>query len=78
MKLIVALLICIWTFCFGCNDSESKFETDNKFVQTSIAEENLTPTVDIDHFVLISNSTEAQLKDAKEILKVKRNFPLAM
>ncbi|MBK7738744.1 MAG: nuclear transport factor 2 family protein [Saprospiraceae bacterium] len=78
MKLIVALLICIWTFCFGCNDNESKFETDNKFVQTSIAEENLTPTVDIDHFVLISNNTEAQIKDAKEILKVKRNFPLAM
>lgn len=43
-----------------------------------IAESNLTPTVDIRNFTLISNNINADSINSIEILKLKRNLPLAM
>ncbi len=78
MKLTFFCFISILVFSLGCQDNQSKLKDGSKYIQETIAEENLTPTVDIKEFVLVSNNSAAQLADAKEVMKVKRNFPIAM
>jgi ketosteroid isomerase-like protein len=69
-------------FIFGiiilssCNNRETFKQED--YQQIIIKEPNLTPTVDIKDFTLISNNLKQDSIDAIEILKVKRNLPLAM
>ena len=78
MKRIPTFLIILLTFVYGCKDKTQNAPVQSTFVQMTISENNVTPTVDIKNFVLISDNVEAELGDAKEIMKVKRNFPLAM
>jgi hypothetical protein len=78
MKTISILIVGLLALASGCRNKEALPDPDSQYVQVTIPEENLTPTVDIKEFVLVTDNYEAQLKDAKEILKVKRNFPLAM
>lgn len=83
---LVAALLCVT----GCT-SERTLEqpkAENKAVpeQTApslstaevITEENKTPTVDIAKYTLVSTADEDRKKDAAEILKLKRRWPLAM
>jgi ketosteroid isomerase-like protein len=69
-------------FIFGiiilssCNDRETFKQED--YQQIKIKEPNLTPTVDIKDFTMISNNLKQDSIDAIEILKVKRNLPLTM
>jgi len=78
MKRLAIFLFSVLTIIFACNDKAQHANEQNKFVQVTISENNITPTVDIKNFVLISKNTEAELADAKEIMKIKRKFPLAM
>lgn len=76
MKLILVILI-FTSLILSCNSN--KVESTNKLLQQIVMqEENLTPTVDIKNFTLLSANLEAEKADAIEILKVKRNWPLAM
>jgi hypothetical protein len=62
----------------GCKEKTHNSETEKKYFQVTISEENLTPTVDISSFVLITNNESANRIEAMEIMKIKRKFPLAM
>jgi len=60
------------------NNSSLADKKPGKLQQFVVAENNLTPTVDIKNFTLICDDSAAYITDAKEIMKVKRNWPLAM
>jgi len=70
--LFLLLIIC------GCKAPVKPVTASGLFQQININEENITPTVDIKSFVLITNDPIKDSMEAREILKVKRNFPLAM
>ena len=85
MRLPVTILFfCL--FVIGCNSKDTSKNEENKnqsntsgqFAQVVIKEDNLTTTVDIDSFILISKDVERQQADAKAIMAVKRKWPLAM
>ncbi len=52
--------------------------TSRDFHQIVIEEDNLTTTVDIKSYTLITDNVDAHRTDAKEIMQVKRNWPMAM
>lgn len=60
----------------SCNERQN--EAANNFSLLEISEDNSTPTVDISKYSLINDSQNDRSNDAKEILKVKRKWPLAM
>ena len=60
---------------FGCTQNNSIVPN---YIQVIIKEANTTPTVDIKDFTLVSNNIKADSIEAIEIMRVKRNFPLAM
>ncbi|HRB64801.1 MAG TPA: nuclear transport factor 2 family protein [Niabella sp.] len=60
---------------FGCTQNNSNVPN---YIQMNIKEANTTPTVDIKDFTLVSNNLTVDSLEALEIMKVKRNFPLAM
>lgn len=62
----------------SCNSSEIPKALGNDYKQILILENNTTPTVDIKGYVLITNNPIKDSAESKEVLKVKRNFPLAM
>jgi len=78
MKSLSAILISILTLISGCNEKTPSTIGEKEFVQITISEANTTPTIDIKNFTLITNNVKADSSEAVEILKVKRNFPLAM
>lgn len=71
------ILILLFMIC-GCKAPVKPVTASGFFQQIKINEENITPTVDIKSFVLITNDRTKDSMEAREILKVKRNFPLAM
>lgn len=77
MKSLLAVLIFIM-LNLGCNQSNLNNNTTSEYKQISITESNLTPTVDIENFTLISNNVTTDSINSIEILKLKRNLPLAM
>jgi hypothetical protein len=82
MKILPAGLF-ILTVLLSCNSNKENDTAAEKPVskdlhQIIITEENSTHTIDIKNFSLIGDSSETQIADAKEILKVKRKWPMAM
>ncbi|MGB5008075.1 MAG: nuclear transport factor 2 family protein [Ferruginibacter sp.] len=71
------ILILLFMIC-GCKAPVIPVTASGSFQQIKINEENITPTVDIKSFVLITNDRAKDSMEAREIMKVKRNFPLAM
>ncbi len=71
-------ILILLAMIYGCNEPVNPVTTSGSFQQININEENTTPTVDIRSFALITNDRTKDSMDAREILKVKRNFPLAM
>jgi Domain of unknown function (DUF4440) len=61
----------------ACNQSKSSEKT-SEYQQIIIEEANLTPTVDIKNYTLITNNIGFDSINAIEILKLKRSLPLAM
>lgn len=70
----ISFAVCL----ISCQQDKQTAAPGKDFVQVVIEVENTTPTVDIPNFTLISNNPEAERADAIEILKVKRQWPLAM
>jgi len=77
MKLALTILVSIVTTLNACTNKSSS-NTGKKYLQLFIREDNITPTVDIKNFQLITNNTEVDSANAKEIMEVKRKLPLAM
>lgn len=75
MKTFVIFIFGIIIFSSCTNRGTFK---QSEYQQIKIKEQNLTPTIDIKDFTLITNDLEQDSIDAIEILKVKRNLPLAM
>ncbi|MFT3796519.1 nuclear transport factor 2 family protein [Flavobacterium sp.] len=77
----VGIAISIITLSCNNNQIENKSgiqKSRNLFSISEIQLENSTPTVDIQKFTLIENSENDLKNEAKEILTVKRKWPLAM
>src|SRR5690606_41436976 len=70
----ITAILFLLTF-WSCNKSEI---SKSEYQQLRITEANLTPTVDIKDFVLITNNPSHDKDEAFKILQVKRFFPLAM
>ncbi len=69
------ILLVVITGLLSCNESQN-VETTYSYLEVN--EDNPTPTVDISKYSLINDSQNDRRNDAKEILKVKRKWPLAM
>ncbi|MEP6713193.1 MAG: nuclear transport factor 2 family protein [Ferruginibacter sp.] len=78
MKSLLAVLVSSFTFISSCNNKTTADKGHKIVTQIIIKEANTTPTVDIKNFTLITNNVKADSTEAIEILKVKRNWPLAM
>lgn len=79
MKLSLYTVIVILTL--SCNQNkapEAVSHAKEKAVQLVLIEDNLTPTVDIRSFTLITSDPGKDSVEAREILQLKRNLPLAM
>ena len=77
MKSLYILFGVVTFFNFGCNQSQSTEKTTD-YEEILITEANLNPTVDIKNYTLVTNNVHLDSIDAIEILKLKRNLPLAM
>lgn len=78
MKINFTVIIVIITFISSCNSQFSSNHTDEKYEPILINETNTTPTIDIKNFTLITKDAKADSSEAVAILKVKRNWPIAM
>ncbi len=78
MKLPLTTIISALTLISACNEKNASTVEDKKYVQLTIKENNITSTIDIKNFILITNNAEAEIADAKEIMQVKQKAPLAM
>jgi hypothetical protein len=74
MKSIPTIVISIFLSSYACNQKGF----DKKYVQLIINEDNLTPTVDIKSYILITDKTDTDIVNAKGIMQVKRKWPQAM
>lgn len=80
MKKTIFILLTTLVVASSCKEGQIA----NKNVETSnystivISEDNSTPSVDISKYTLINDFQKDRRNDAKEILKVKRKWPLAM
>lgn len=61
----------------ACNQDQSS-DKASAYEQIIITEVNLSPTVDIKNYTLITNNIKPDSINAIEILRLKRNLPLAM
>lgn len=83
-----SFLIFFSLIAFGCESNKKDTPTkagltkdtaaSKKFSQIKIKTDYNTPTVGIDSFTLITNNPEAQMEDAKAIMRAKVIMPLAM
>jgi len=71
-------LASIITLCFviSCNNVENIKKNNYSIIE--IIENNTTPSVDISKYKLVIDSDVDHTEDAKKILEVKRQWPLAM
>lgn len=79
----IFLLSIISYLVFACTSKQpSTKNTEKRSASISlpivVEEENNSPSVDISHYTLINDGNNDRSKDAKEILKIKRKWPLAM
>jgi len=79
--IIVSLIVIAGLF--SCNEKHEKHDNLNSeatsiYTPIEILEDNSTPAVDISKYTLISDSKTDRKAEAKEILKIKRKWPLAM
>lgn len=79
----IFFLITTLTVAISCKEKQGSGKNPEKNsinidTATVLIEDNNTPTVDISTYKLISDSQKDRRKDAQEILKVKRKWPLAM
>jgi len=77
MKSLSILLGLIALLNGACNQSQLTGKTTG-YEEKLITEANLTPTVDIRNYTLITNNFPHDSISAIEILRLKRNLPLAM
>ena len=87
MKFTTALIF-FSLIAIGCESNKKDTPTkaastkdtvvNKKFSQIKIKADYKTPTVGIDSFTLITNDPEAQIEDAKAIMRAKVIMPLAM
>ncbi len=83
MKRPVFILFSTLGIIFSCNNGQN---TNNSIEKDSIinysaivlTDTNSTPTVDISKYTLIHDPLKDRTNDAKEILEVKKKWPLAM
>ncbi|MDZ4792868.1 MAG: nuclear transport factor 2 family protein [Bacteroidota bacterium] len=83
MKKTIFILLTTLVIAFSCKeerktDKKSNKKSANNYSATVIVEDNSTPSVDISKYTLVSNQQKERRNHAKEILKVKRKWPLAM
>jgi hypothetical protein len=77
MKLPSILFGVITLLNASCKQNQSPGKTSG-YEQIIMTEANLTPTVDIRNYTLITNNFKPDNINAIEILKLKRSLPLAM
>ncbi len=79
----------LWAiFLTGCQVSEKtanqqsnlskQIEVGKNFSQVTVKEETNHPNIGISGYTLITNNAEAQRSDAEAVMRVKKNFPLAV
>jgi hypothetical protein len=76
MNTIKFIFLLIITCLLSCKEKPTDLTTNYSLLE--ISEDNATPTVDISNYSLINDPQNDHRDDAKEILKVKRQWPLAM
>jgi len=77
MTRVNILLIISMGLIFGCGQTNSD-NTSVNYVQINIREANITPTIDIKDYTLITNNVKEDSIESIEIMKVKKILPLAM
>ena len=77
MKKLIALIIGISLISLSCEE-RTIINSNKNYQKVIITERNITPTVDIKNFTLITNNRAHDSVNARQILKLKRSFPLAM
>ncbi len=78
MKTVLPTLVIATILNIGCHQNIPQQNDSTEYRQFIIIEANPTPTVDIKNFTLVSNNISADSINSIEILKLKRNLPLAM
>lgn len=77
MKLAIYHLLILLSAC-----SEKQVDAGHKdellYNAVVVKENNRTPSVDIDQYLLVTHQQEKRENDAREILKLKRDWPLVM
>ena len=77
MKPLSILFGVVTIINWGCTQRQSTDKTTD-YEAKLITEANLTPTVDIKNYTLITNNVYPDSINATEILQLKRSLPLAM
>lgn len=83
MKKTIFILLATLIIASSCREGQKSNKnieknTASNYATIVISEDNSTPSVDISKYTLINDSQKDRRNDAKEILKVKRKWPLAM
>ena len=83
MKQTLFILLTTFFVASSCKEGQkanknAEMNSASNYSTVVISEDNATPSVDISKYTLINNSQRDRSNDAKEILKVKRKWPLAM
>lgn len=83
MKKTTFILLATLVVASSCKERQkpnknAEMITASNYSTVVIAEDNSTPSVDISKYTLINESQKDRRTDAKEIMKVKRKWPLAM
>jgi Domain of unknown function (DUF4440) len=83
MKKTIFILLTTLIIAFSCKEGQkannnAEKNSANNYSAIVILEDNSTPSVDISKYTLINDPQKDRRNDAKEILKVKRKWPLAM
>ena len=72
MNLTLPVIIIILTIS-SCKEKGSSNPSIKKFVQLTIKEDNISPTVDIKDFILITNNAAADTADARDNANKKKS-----
>ncbi len=83
MKSIIFITLLSFSIFISCRENQEKEtlnggESPGNYSTLEIPDDNTTPTVDLSKYTLIIDSKKDRRNDAKEILKIKRKWPLAM
>ncbi len=83
MQKTIFVLLTTLIIAFSCKEGQKANNNAEKnsainYSTVVISEDNLTPSVDISKYTLINDPQKDRRNDAKEIIEVKRKWPLAM